>query len=188
MDLFEALKFRRTANKWDVERALSQKLISRLIEAATWAPNHRLTEPWRFYVLSGGAREGVIQAINLDYQINGYSDEKINSELGIISRKLHRSPVVVIVTQFSESNVETRLLEDYAACACAIQNLLLAAHSEGLASKWSTGDLVYERGVRNFLNLSDQESVVGYIFLGFKLEKITAEPNRKSPKITWYGF
>ena len=138
--------------------------------------------------MSGGAREDVIQSINLDYQISGYSGEKINSELGIISKKLHRSPVVIIVTQFSESNAETRLLEDYAACACAIQNLLLAAHSEGLASKWSTGDLVYERGVRNFLDLSDQESIVGYIFLGFKLEKIMAEPNRKPPNITWYGF
>ena len=189
MDVLSALKYRRTATEWDIETIPSKALISKIIEAATWAPNHRRTEPWRFHVIAGKAREKLLHAIQDDYCVKGYPQEEITKQIATIERKFYRSPLMIIVTQFSHHDDDSdRILEDYAACACAIQNLLLAAHSEGLASKWSTGDLVYERGVRNFLDLSDQESIVGYIFLGFKLEKIMAEPNRKPPNITLYGF
>ena len=50
MSVYEALYRRRMA--WQFEDDLvPREAVDRMLEAAVWAPNHRLTEPWRFFVL-----------------------------------------------------------------------------------------------------------------------------------------
>ena len=189
MDVLSALKYRRTATEWDVEKIPSKDLISKIIEAATWAPNHRRTEPWRFHVIAGKAREQLLLAIQDDYRVKGYAQEDITKEIAVIERKFYRSPLMIIVTQFSNHDDDSdRILEDYAACACAIQNLLLAAHAEELNTKWSTGKLVYEKGVFNFLGLENTERIVGFIYMGYGKKDQNTEPQRHQPIVNWYDF
>ena len=96
---------------------------------------------------------------------------------------------MIIVTQFSHHDDDSdRILEDYAACACAIQNLLLAAHAEELNTKWSTGKLVYEKGVFNFLGLENTERIVGFIYMGYGKKDQNTEPQRHQPIVNWYDF
>ena len=189
MDVLSALKYRRTATEWDIETIPSKALISKIIEAATWAPNHRRTEPWRFHVIAGKAREKLLYAIQDDYCVKGYPQEEITKQIATIERKFYRSPLMIIVTQFSHHDDDSdRILEDYAACACAIQNLLLAAHAEELNTKWSTGKLVYEKGVFNFLGLENTERIVGFIYMGYGKKDQNAEPQRHQPIVNWYDF
>ena len=189
MDVLSALKYRRTATEWDVEKIPSKDLISKIIEAATWAPNHRRTEPWRFHVIAGKAREQLLLAIQDDYRVKGYAQEDITKKIAVIERKFYRSPLMIIVTQFSNHDDDSdRILEDYAACACAIQNLLLAAHAEELNTKWSTGKLVYEKGVFNFLGLENTERIVGFIYMGYGKKDQNTEPQRHQPIVNWYDF
>lgn len=189
MDVLSALKYRRTATEWDIETIPSKALISKIIEAATWAPNHRRTEPWRFHVIAGKAREKLLHAIQDDYCVKGYPQEEITKQIATIERKFYRSPLMIIVTQFSNHDDDSdRILEDYAACACAIQNLLLAAHAEELNTKWSTGKLVYEKGVFNFLGLENTERIVGFIYMGYGKKDQNTEPQRHQPIVNWYDF
>ena len=84
MDVLSALKYRRTATEWDIETIPSKALISKIIEAATWAPNHRRTEPWRFHVIAGKAREKLLHAIQDDYCDKGYPQEEITKQIATI--------------------------------------------------------------------------------------------------------
>jgi nitroreductase len=182
MDTLEALRTRRSVGAFAPE-APPLDVIERAIEAATWAPNHHLTEPWRFHVLVGDAREELAAAICATLPPEKDTDAERKSVQG----KIGRAPVLVVVTQVGNSDDAVRDLEDYAACACATQNLLLAAHAEGLAAKWSTGKLAHSAGARRYLGLGEHDRIVAYVYLGYAATTVPAEPRRNAPVTTWHG-
>ena len=140
-------------------------LVEELIEAAASAPNHRLTAPWRFIVLTGDAR-------------------------GEVWERLERAPVVVAcVVHPGEDPVEAR--EDRDAVAAAIENLLLAAHARGLGAMWRTGAAADDPEVLAALGLADREAVVGFVYLGRLLQPPPEQgPPRRpvSELTTWRGW
>jgi hypothetical protein len=71
-----------------------------------------------------------------------------------------------------------RELEDYASCCAAVQNVLLSLHSEGIASKWATGDVVQTPAFRSLLELPDDERVVALIQVGWPPESAAAKSAR----------
>ena len=76
-----------------------------------------------------------------------------------------------------------------AACCCAAQNLLLAAHGEGLVTKWSTGSLATMPPALEYFGLEEHDRIVGYIYLGYPPEG--AEPvtaTRAPATVNWQGF
>ncbi len=185
MELVQALATRRTASGF-AEAVPPRAVLARIIEAATWAPNHRKTEPWRFHALVGDAR------VELGEQIaswmrseGGATDAQVESTC----KKLVRSPVIVVVTQRGSPHDPTQDLEDYAACCCATQNLLLAAHAEGLAAKWSTGALATMPAAFAYLGLEQHDRIVGYVYLGYPPEGIEQRALARAPaEVTWRGF
>ncbi|MDA0351364.1 MAG: nitroreductase [Chloroflexi bacterium] len=185
MELLDALAMRRTASGF-AEAAPPRELVERIIEAATWAPNHRKTEPWRFHVLAGAAREElgdrVAAAMRND---EGAGDAQVDSA----RKKLVRSPVIVVVTQPGSPADPVRDLEDYAAACCATQNLLLAAHGEGLASKWSTGAMAMMPAVFEYLGIERDDRVVGFVYLGYPADGAEPRPPARQPaSVNWRGM
>jgi len=182
MDVFEALQNRRSTSAFTAE-APPLAAVERAIEAATWAPNHHLTEPWRFHVLLDGAREELAAAICATLP-----PEKDNEqERAAVRGKLSRAPVLVVVTQAGNPEDPVRDREDYAACACATQNLLLAAHAGGLAAKWSTGKLAHSAGAKQYLGLAEHDRIVAYVYLGYAAKAADSAPRRRPPFVRWYG-
>lgn len=184
MDAIEALRTRRTVGVFSSEPP-PEALVARAIEAATWAPNHHLTEPWRFHVLTGGSRTAIAAAAGKTLPPEKATDE----ERRAVRAKFERAPMLVVVTQAAGDGDAVRDLEDYAACACATQNLLLAARAQGLAAKWSTGKLAHSEGVKRFLGLGEGDRIVGFVYLGYAVDGGAggAEPRRAPPPVTHYG-
>ncbi|MEZ4553878.1 MAG: nitroreductase [Dehalococcoidia bacterium] len=182
MDVLEALRTRRTVGAF-APAPPPQEAVERAIEAATWAPNHHLTEPWRFHVLTGHARGDLATAAASTLP----PERDTEDERRALRAKLERAPVLVVVTQASGDPDPVRDLEDYAACAAAVQNILLAAHAQGLAAKWSTGKLARSEGVRHFLALGERDRVVAFVYLGFAAAAVAPEPRRATPSVTRYG-
>jgi nitroreductase len=182
MDTIEAIRNRRTIGKstGDVPR----EIIRELIEAATWAPNHKLTQPWRFVVLTGSARErlgevwGQAAASTVDPAVR---DAVRAGE----AKKPLRSPVLIVVSARTDPNPVTAE-EDLTATAAAVQNLLLAAHAKGLSAAWKTGKIVYSSEVKAFLGLDPSDRVVAFVYLG-AVAKEEAAPRDRSVEnaITW---
>jgi nitroreductase len=190
MDVLEAIRTRRTAGKIRPELP-PREIIEELLEAATWAPNHRLNEPWRFIVLAGEARERFGRAM-ADDACQELPDPRGEKAQGIIEsqlKKATRSPVVIAVACDPASDPKIDPIEDVAAVSCAIQNLMLAAHARGLTTKWSSGKACYSPGLKQFFALSPEHQILGYIYLGYPDE--TSKPTKRTPhaeKTTWLGW
>lgn len=186
MDAIEALTTRRSASTF-ADAAPPRELVARIIEAATWAPNHHHTEPWRFAVLTSTAREklGNLVAGWMRATLDHATAEK---QAKSTQKKLLRAPVIIVVWQPGSPDAPTQDLEDYAACCSATQNLLLAAHAEGLVTKWSTGTLATAPPVFEYLGLARQDRIVAFVYLGFPTEGSAPRPAQRAPaQIDWRG-
>jgi hypothetical protein len=136
------------------------------IESARWAPNHHRTEPWRFYLLDAGriARLGELWT---EVQLRrGVPPERATDR----GRQWAQAPGVVILTCESAPDTDdvTRK-EDYAACCCAAQNLMLHLWAHGIGSKWSTAAVWTHEGFWPLLGHAQPPAgaeVVGIFFYG----------------------
>jgi nitroreductase len=143
----DAIRARRTHKQYGSE-PVSEAVVRELVELARWAPNHKLTNPWRFRLLGPETRARI---------------DELVPEAEVI--KLRRAPTLVLVTAVrSEDPVLAE--EDVLAAAAATYALLLAATERGLASYWRTPSCFRETPVRSLLGLGDDEVVVALVHLG----------------------
>jgi nitroreductase len=182
METLEAIRTRRTVGKstGDVPR----ETITELIEAATWAPNHKLTQPWRFTVVTGAARErlGEVWARDAAATVDPAARAAV---LEGEAKKPLRAPALVIVSTRTDANPVTAE-EDLAATAAAVQNLLLAAHAKGLSAAWKTGKIVHNAEVKRFLGIEPSDRVIAVVYLGaVAKEEPSARGRAVASTITW---
>jgi nitroreductase len=147
VDVDDAIRARRTHKQYGSE-PVPEAVVRELVDLARWAPNHKLTNPWRFRLLGPETR--------------GRIDELV-PEAEVI--KLRRAPTLVLVTAVrSEDPVLAE--EDVLAAAAATYAVLLAATERGLASYWRTPSCFREPAVREALGLGDEETIVALVHLG----------------------
>lgn len=169
MTLTELIRSRRSIGLFKPD-AIPVDLIHDLLETAVYAPNHRLTEPWRFILLTGDATDEYAR-LRREMAIRPLTDaaERIKTAREVY-KKFVDVPAFLLVAM--ETNPKADIAEeDYAACSCVIQNFLLLAWERGLGTYWKTfkGDAV----MREWLGLSATEKVVGVIHLGYPDETPT---------------
>ena len=164
MEAIEALRGRRSIGK--LEGDVSEAEVRELIELAVLAPNHKLTEPWRFTILRGAARErlGAVWAdfVGRETEVRGEQREEL---LRRTAAKPLRAPVIVAVSVRTDAD-PVRAIEDFAAASAAVENLLIAAHAGGLGAIWRTGDVAYRDEVKAFLELDPADKIVAFVYLG----------------------
>ena len=136
-----------------------EDLVRRILESAVHAPNHKITEPWRFHVFTGKGRGELARAraetARLQAEAEGEDEEMAAGRISRERKKAFRAPVVIaVISVAGRDEVET--LENYAACAAAVQNMQLTAHSLGLASIWRTGPVAYHEHMRRFFGLEER--------------------------------
>jgi len=167
----EVLQGRRTINLF-LQVPVPEGLVIEAVEAATWAPNHHVTEPWRFYLL---AKETIGSCLELVKDI--VAEKKGDAKAGEHKAKSwSEKPGWLLITCRSSVD-EQRQQEDYAACCAATQNFMLYLWKAGVGSKWTTGDIT--RNVRFFDIVGidpDEEFVVGLIWYGYP--KLTPTQSR----------
>jgi nitroreductase len=167
---------------------IPRELVAELLGAAVRAPNHHLTEPWRFVVLAGAARRALGEAHAR--AVARTRPDLPEAGLAKEAARLERAPVVVAcaVRPSAEDPVTAR--EDRDAVAAAVQNLLLAAHARGLGAMWRTGAMVDEPEVRQALGLGPTDAVVAFVYLGRPGADAPAETPRRplDEVVEWRGW
>jgi nitroreductase len=136
-----AITARRSIRKFRAD-PIPQDVVQRVLVAAVQAPNHRRTQPWRFFVVD---RQGRVRASLAELarevaagRANQPLDSAAHARVQAKVDEIIGTPVLLFVYSVpGRDSVETR--ENYAAVCCAVQNILLAATEEGLAAGWSTG-------------------------------------------------
>jgi nitroreductase len=175
--LLTALKNRRSVGKVSEEEP-PEHLIHTMLEAATWAPNHFLTEPWRFVVLRRDARNRLGVAMGEAAARREADPEAAEAARAKIATKPLRAPYVIAVAVEPDSRDKVVELEEIAATAAATQNMLLAAEALGLGAIWRTGWACYTPQVREFLGLSARATVLGFIYVGYPAHPAPARVRR----------
>ena len=171
-DLEEVIRGRRTINLY-LQTPVPGELVREAIEAATWAPNHHVTEPWHFYLLG---RETIEQCLDLCRDI--VTAKKGPDAAEFKREKWSEKPGWLVVT-CRRSADELTQREDYAACAAAIQNFMLYLWKAGVGSKWTTGDITRDSRFFDILGVdADTELVVGLLWFGYP--KVTPAQKRKN--------
>jgi nitroreductase len=141
VELEEAIRTRRTHKAYGAD-PVDRTTLAELLELARWAPNHHLTNPWRFRVLGPDALARLKQAAGPE-----------------AAAKLDRAPTLVAVSCVGNE-------EDRDATACAAYIVLLAAHGRGLASYWRTPEVLATPEGRAALGIPTDEQVLGLLHLG----------------------
>jgi nitroreductase len=184
METYDAIMTRRSVGKTTGERP-DRETIQKLIRAAVAAPNHHLTEPWRFLVLTGSALEEFGEAWATGAEREG------KDPAGLKDKAL-RAPVIIAVIEKPKGHLPKVIeVEEHHAVGAAMQNMLLAAHEMGLAAMLRTGPAAHIKECHDFIGLGDDELVAGYVYVGYPPEGFTKGPPRKTPaeELTeWRGW
>ena len=147
MDVERAIRSRRTHKAYG-HQPVDRQTLDELLELARWAPNHNLTNPWRFRVLGPAALGRLKEAAGPEE-----------------AAKLDRAPTLIVASVIRhEDPVQNE--EDLCASAVAVYIVLLAAHARGLAGYWRTPAVLRSPEGRAALGIPDDEHVLGLIHLG----------------------
>jgi nitroreductase len=164
MDVFEAIHNRHSQGKVKPD-PVPREMIERLLEAAVQAPNHYKVRPWRFVVLTGDGlhKLGAVMAASQQERHPEFPLEAFDK-----CRTLPlRAPVVIAVGVDKPSEAKVLEIENIAATAAAVQNLLLAAQAMGLGAKWRTSEWARDVKVKEFLGFDPDQHIIGFIYLGY---------------------
>ena len=189
MEVNHAIETRRSIGRFKQD-PVPKALVEKVLESAIHAPNHKITEPWRFHVFAGKGRGEFARAraelARLQAEAEGEEEEFAAGRISRERKKAFRAPVVIaVVSKGGRDGVET--LENYAACAAAVQNMQLTAHSLGLATIWRTGPVAYHPYMRDFFGLEENDRIVAYLYLGYP--DMSERPRRRAPasaKTIWH--
>lgn len=155
------LRHRRSVERFRPERPPAA-LIEAAVECARWAPNHHLTQPWRFYDL-GPETTAAVVALNAGLVAARKGEAAADAK----RRRWGAVPGWLAVTQ-RRCDDPLREREDYAACCCAIQNLMLFLAAHGVGTKWTTGDVTREPGFHEIVGIdAAAEDVTGLVWYGY---------------------
>jgi nitroreductase len=186
-DLYQIIRGRRSIGKVK-DAPVARETIEKLLEAAIWAPNHFLTEPWKFIVMTGEGRRTLGQGY-VDIAAAGWGElpeAEVEERKAKEIAKAYRSPVVIAAACSPSGSPKAIATEDLAAVHASVQNLLLAAHESGLGAVWRTGDVAYHPAMKRALGLADNETLVGLIFIGYPdMEPPAAKRSPISEKTVW---
>jgi nitroreductase len=164
MTILDTIIGRRSIREF-TDRAVTREEIERLLEAAVHAPNHRMTQPWRFYVLGPVARRAY-GAVLGERKAKRIEDAAAARDVVQKIADKHTSlPMMIAVAVVLDDNPEIRE-EDYAAGYMAIQNLSLAAHALGLGTHIKTGAVMDDPRSREALSIPEGERIIAAIELG----------------------
>lgn len=135
--------------------------VRQLLEAARFAPTHKLTEPWRFRVLMGESKAKMTLLVKEFIENNTNKPEK-----GVrIAEKMEQSQAVLVVSYQRDPRERVPEWEEIAATAMAVQNIWIYADAMGMGGYWSTGAPAVE-ACSHLLGIRDGEVVLGMFFLG----------------------
>lgn len=151
----------------DATREVERALLTTILEDATWAPTHGLTEPWKFIVHQGAARCRLAETMQRTYQATTPANEFREDKMRKMAENPPLAPVVIACVMERRGGAKIPEIEEIEAVACALQNLQLSATAAGLGCYWSSPPILSTREFSEWLQLGAGDRCVGLIYLGW---------------------
>jgi nitroreductase len=181
MDTISAITSRTSVRQFRPD-PVPRQVVLQLLDCAVRAPNHKLTEPWRFVVLTGGARDRFAE-IRAQHRLKRFTDSEspeAKAAADKVRREARQTPVFVVVLTAVSPDEITRE-EDYAATMMATANLMTAAQALGLGTYLRTGGIMRHPALLELVQVPEGFRVAAVLSLGYPAE---AEPARRRTPAT----
>lgn len=163
MNLVETLLSRKSHNKL-VGPAPSESQVKMMMQVALRAPDHAQLRPWRYQIYSGESLNQLSKHfVNASLAENSALDEV---QLAKIANKPLRAPMVIVASVIQVEHRKVPPVEQLLSAGASVQNLLMAAHFMQIGAIWRTGGLCFNRHLMSLLGFTDNQSIVGFIYLG----------------------
>ncbi len=182
MNPIELLSSRRSIREF-TSREVTRAEIETLLEHAVTVPNHRLTQPWHFYVLGPAARRafGIALGARKARKVEDpTAAEQLRQKIGDEHAAL---PLMIAVAIAQTQNLEIRE-EDYAAGMMAVQNLALAAVALGLGTHIKSGAVMDDPAARAAVGAAEGERIIAIVNVGEPATVPIAKPRKSAAEVT----
>ena len=199
MDGMEMILTRRSIKKLK-PISIPGEVIRRILYAATMAPSAHNAQPWRFIVIDDQQvkmklAEAMASLLIRDLIKNGYGEAEAEQEaMESIARIKSASLLIIACVTMEGMDVypdRRRRRAEYImaiqSVAAAIQNLLLAAHYEGLGACWRCAPLFAQGVVRRILRIPKGVEPVALIEVGGAESKVEAPPRKPLEEVVYHN-
>jgi nitroreductase len=148
-------------------KIIPDEQVKQILELADWAPTHGYTEPWKYFIFTGEALKAFSKAHADIYWNTTEESQRDEIRYKKILTNTDNVSHLIVAAMRRGSNAKIPQLEEISAASASIQNLLLGATSLGIASMWNTSGMTFHPAFKEYLKLSEQDQVLGLIFLGY---------------------
>ena len=176
-DVEKSIIGRRSIKKFKTDPVDIDEVIE-LLNVAKWAPNHKLTEPWRFQLYADEGKEKFIEAFLTSQQRDGQVTDKAKKK----SEYFREIPLHLVVIM-PEDPRKKRWDEDYAAISAMIQNFQLVAWERGIGMIWRTNDWTHDQVFKDTIGVKSDEKIVGTLMIGYPKHVPEAEKRKDIRKV-----
>jgi nitroreductase len=157
---------------------IEDSIITDLLNLAHWAPTHGRTEPWRFKVYANEGVSTFCEAHAALYKTNTDPEVFTTAKFENLQKLGSQTSHIIGVYMQRQVPAKIPLVEEIAATAAAIQNILLGAEALGISALWSTGGMTHHPALKSFWGLADEDVVMGLLYLGYTNEP--AAPGKRN--------
>jgi nitroreductase len=166
-----------------LSKPIPKAVIAEILETANYAPTHKLTQPWRFVVIMGEAKDRLGAELGKIYQETVAPTAFLKKKYDSFAEKTSQAACVIAINiKFHPDQLPA--WEEIAATACAVQNIALSAEALQIGAYWSSPPLI--DGLGPFLGLSENEKCYGLFYMGYHTER--ERPANRTPmedKVKW---
>lgn len=185
MKALDLLLSRKSHNKLAAPAPTDEQLAI-LFQNALRAPDHALLRPWRFRVFQGEA----LNVLGEKFALAAKASEPEISDLKIskLKSKPLRAPMVIVASVAIEEHPKVPEIEQILSGGASVQNILMAAHFQGIGAMWRTGSLAFDPNLKQLLELDENEKIIGFIYLGTEVgEKRVTKPFKVEDFVTRFN-
>ena len=182
MNVSDAIRARRSIKRF-TSIPVPREAMEQLLSAAVLAPNHHLTNPWRFHVLGPDARYAYGMALGNRKAKKIEDPEKAQAMRTAVADEHRALPAMLAIAVVSNDDPEKRE-EDYAATMMAIENLALLAVEMGLGTHLKTGAVMDDPAARAAAGVPDGQRIVAIVSVGKPAEVPAAKARTDAAALT----
>lgn len=180
-DILEVIRYRRSVFPKDyIRKEVEKQKIEIILECANQAPNHKMTQPWRYKVFIGAGLEQLADEMVRQYKVVTPKKSFLKKKSDSIHEKVMQSGAVIAICMKVSGKVPE--WEEVAAVACSVQNMWLASSAMGIGAYWSSPALISK--MDEFLKLKSNQKCLGFFYMGYHEEK-ARKGKRKPIKVEW---
>jgi len=149
------------------DRKVHKEQIDTILNSAIWAPNHGMTQPWRFKVFMDKGKQKLANFLEEMYVTHIPKERQTDIKRARMQNRPAAASAIIAVCMERQASEKIPEIEEVMAVACAVQNMYLTCTAYGLGGFWSTPKFMSLTDTNEFLGLGEKDKCLGFFYIGY---------------------